>query len=185
MKILNLYSSLNGNTKKVAQEIEKGCMERSSFVDTINIDKVEDLVDILDYDLIFIGSGVYTWLPSKKMLRWVERQLEYARKSGLILPNSPKLRGKFACVYSTYAGPHTGKGEAVPAVKYMGQLFDHMGITIADEWYIPGEFIPPNMRSFNTNGRLGNIEGRPNKDDLKAIYEKTSGLIKSLENSIE
>lgn len=184
MKILNIYGSMNGNTEKVAKEIEKTCLESGHSVDTINAATEEKTVELLDYDLCIMGSGVYTWLPGKKVLKWIERQLEHARVSGLILPCSPKLPGKFACIYATYAGPHTGIGEAIPAVKYMGQLFDHLGITIADEWYVPGEFVPKSHQSFNTNGRLGNIQGRPNANDLKEISGKTQGLLKSISQSV-
>ncbi|MDY0362110.1 MAG: flavodoxin domain-containing protein [Desulforegulaceae bacterium] len=148
MKILNLYASLNGNTQKAAQQIEQACKDKGNNVDTVNISKSEENIDLLSYDLIFIGSGIYTWLPGKKMMKWIESQLEHARVNGLILPGSPRIPGKFVCVYATFAGPHTGKAEAVPGVKYMGQLFDHMGITIADEWYFPGEFFTKNNNQW-------------------------------------
>ncbi|MCB9494280.1 MAG: flavodoxin family protein [Desulfobacteraceae bacterium] len=185
MKILNIYSSLNGNTKKIAQEIEKACKDNGYNTDSVNISESADIIDLLSYDLCFMGSGIYTWLPGKKMMKWIESQLEDARVKGLILPGSPRVPGKFVCVYATFGGPHTGKAEAVPGVKYMGQLFDHMGITIADEWYIPGEFFPANKKQLNIQGRLGNIEGRPNAHDLKTVYEKTAGLLLSLKNTIK
>ena len=189
MKILNIYASLNGQTEKVAREIEKACIENGCMVATINVrESVQDqmqAVDLLKSDITFIGSGVYTWLPVKQMLKWIEIQLASARNNGLILPGSPRIPGKFACVYSTYAGPHTGEAEAIPAIKYMGQLFDHLGITIAGEWAIPGAFIPEKMQAMNTSGRLGNIEGRPNAHDLKMVREQTAGLIKSLEPAVK
>jgi len=185
MKILNLYSSSNGNTKKVAQEIEKACKDKGYDVDTINVAESGDIIDLLSYDLSFIGSGIYTWLPGKIMMKWISTQLEHARVSGSILPGSPRISGKFVCVYATFGGPHTGMSEAVPAVKYMGQLFDHMGITIADEWYIPGAFFPQKMQQLNINGRLGNIQGRPNSHDLKIVYEKTTGFLLSIKKTVE
>lgn len=185
MNILNIYASLNGQTEKVAREIEKAVLESGNSVSTVNVKTQKDVIDLLGYDVIFIGSGVYTWLPGKSMLGWIERQMDYARKNDLILPCSPKIPGKFACVYCTYAGPHTGEAEAVPAIKYMGQLFDHLGITIADEWSIPGAFVPKNMEHFNISGRLGNIEGRPNGEDLKQVREKTKGLLQYISFSIE
>ncbi|WP_291325515.1 flavodoxin domain-containing protein [Desulfovibrio sp. UCD-KL4C] len=184
MNILNMYASLNGQTEKVAFEIEKVVIEAGHAVTTINIEKQGDIIDLLEYDLTFIGSGVYTWLPGKGLLKWIEKQMDYARKNDLILPGSPKIPGKFACVYCTYAGPHTGEGEAIPAIKYMGQLFEHLGITVADEWSIVGAFVPEKMRHFNTCGRLGNIVGRPNAEDLRQVREKTKGVIDSLQLSI-
>lgn len=180
MNILNVYDSLNGQTEKVARTIEKACSDRGCSVNTVNVRTQERELDLLESDLTFIGSGVYTWLPGKPMLKWIDRHLTAARGQNLILPCSPRIPGKFVCVYCTYAGPHTGEAEAVPALKYMGQLFDHLGVTIAAEWAIPGAFIPPKMQSMNVNGRLGNIEGRPDQEDLRRVYEQTGGLLDSL-----
>ncbi|MFW5501478.1 MULTISPECIES: flavodoxin domain-containing protein [unclassified Maridesulfovibrio] len=184
MEILNLYGSLNGQTEKVALEIAKVAEQAGHNVSTVNLKKEGVIFDLLKYDLTFVGSGVYTWLPGKSVKDWIERQLGYARDNDLILPGSPRIPGKFACVYCTYAGPHTGEAEAIPAIKYMGQLFDHMGINVADEWSVVGAFVPGKMQHFNTSGRLGNIEGRPNADDLKQVREKTAGLLSSLQECI-
>ncbi|WP_419781807.1 flavodoxin domain-containing protein [Maridesulfovibrio sp.] len=183
MKILNIYGSLNGQTEKVALEIANVAELAGHDISTVNLNKEGVLFDLLNYDLIFIGSGVYTWLPGRSVKDWIDRQLGYARDNNLILPGSPRISGKFACVYCTYAGPHTGEAEAIPAIKYMGQLFDHMGITVADEWAVVGSFVPKKMQHFNTSGRLGNIEGRPNEEDLKQVREKTAGLLESISNS--
>ncbi|WP_319778822.1 flavodoxin domain-containing protein [Maridesulfovibrio sp.] len=180
MNILNLYGSLNGHTEKVAFEIEKAVAGAGHAIRTVNVKKDDSVIDLLEYDLTFIGSGVYTWLPGKPVLNWMEKQMAHARKNDLILPGSPRVPGKFVCVYCTYAGPHTGEAEAVPALKYMGQLFDHLGITVADEWSVVGAFVPEKMRHFNASGRLGNIEGRPNAEDLKQVREKTGGLLESI-----
>ncbi|KAF1077081.1 flavodoxin domain-containing protein [Halodesulfovibrio sp. MK-HDV] len=184
MNILNLYASLNGQTEKIAREIEKTALMGEHIVTTVNVKKQEDIIDLLAYDFIFIGSGVYTWLPGKAMLDWMKRQMDYIRKNDLILPGSPRTPGKFVCVYCTYAGPHTGEAEAIPAIKYMGQLFDHLGITIVDEWSIVGAFIPKKMHQLNISGRLGNIEGRPNDEDLRQVRERVKGMLNSLQVSI-
>ncbi len=184
MNILNLYASLNGNTQKVALEIEASAKDNGHAVTTVNLKKQNEVMDLLDADLTFIGSGVYTWLPDKSVMKWIDKQLEHCRNNALIAPGSPRIPGKSACIYCTYAGPHTGKAEATPAIKYMGQLFDHLGITIADEWSIPGAFVPQKMTHFNTSGRLGNIVGRPNAEDLRQIREKTKGLLEALAPSI-
>ena len=184
MNVLNLYASLNGQTEKVAKTIEQACSDTGCSVTTVNVREQKQELDLLQYDLTFIGSGVYTWLPGKQMLKWIGRQLDSARDKGLILPGSPRLPGKYACVYCTYAGPHTGEAEAVPAIKYMGQLFDHLGIAVFAEWSIPGAFVPEKMRAMNRNGRLGNIEDRPDARDLQDIAGRTSSLIEALTPAI-
>jgi hypothetical protein len=82
-------------------------------------------------------------------------------------------------VYCTYGGVHTGINEAIPAVKYMGQLFDHLGYTIIGEWYIIGEYLTEPLQSHSLHGRLGDIRGRPNAQDLRNLAEKVKGILKS------
>lgn len=185
MKVLNVYASLGGQTEKVAMQVEKAAKDAGCDVTTVNIKKDTPVLDLLSYDLTFIGSGVYSWLPGKVMLGWIDAQMAAANKAGQIQPNSPRVPGKFVSVYCTYGGPHTGEGEAIPAIKYMGQLFDHLGITVASEWSVPGAFVPEKLQKMNTCGRLGNIEGRPNANDLTDAFEKTKGLIESLRPVVE
>ncbi|MEF2229326.1 MAG: hypothetical protein V3571_00200 [Pseudodesulfovibrio sp.] len=184
IKVLNIFASLNGHTEKIHREIGRACSGLDCTVASLNVGTGDQPISLLEPDVIFIGSGVYTWLPGKGMLKWIDRQLKHAREEGLILPGSPRLCGKFACVYCTYGGPHTGEAEAVPALKYMGQLFDHLGIAVAAEWAIPGAFVPEKMRFMNERGRLGDIRDRPNSHDLRAVHERTIGLIESLRPTI-
>ena len=79
-------------------------------------------------------------------------------------------------MYSSFGGGHTGVNEAVPAVKYMGQLFDHLGYEILSEWYFVGEFHG-RLQHLSTTGRLGNIQGRPNEADLRDVYERVMGIL--------
>ena len=72
----------------------------------------------------------------------------------------------------TYGSMHTGINEAIPAVKFMGQLYDHMGYTIVAEWYIVGEYKTEGFQDRSISGRLGGIRGRPNTKDLKEVAEK-------------
>jgi len=67
MKILNLYFSATGNTEKVAKRIEKTLLEIGHEVETFNVTKDME-VKILQYDLVFMGSGVYTWMPGKPLM---------------------------------------------------------------------------------------------------------------------
>ncbi len=180
MKIFNIYASLTGQTKKLAQEIEKACLARQCELTSINVCQEQGVVPLLSADLCFIGSGVFTWLPGKAMMSWIETQLEFGRKEGQFLPGSPKRVGKFVCVYCTYGGPHTGEAEALPAIQYMGQLFDHLGSSLLAEWAFPCAFVPKNLQEMNTKGRLGNISNRPTTQDLQDVYQKTLGVQPSL-----
>jgi flavodoxin len=175
MKVLNLYFSATGNTQKVAQRIEETLLQMGHEVDTIKVTKDAE-VEILDYDFVFIGSGVYTWMPGKALVEFIGKQREKYRSDG-IKPASPKRPGKKAVIYCTFGGGHTGANEAVPAVKYMGQLFEHLGYDILAEWYIVGEFHGK-LEHLNKNGRLGNIKGRPNEADLLEVTEKVTGILR-------
>jgi multimeric flavodoxin WrbA len=175
MKILNLYYSATGNTDKIAGQIEKAIRKDGHEVTTVRAGKEMEL-DILAYDFVFIGSGVYMWMPGKPLIELINKLIERYRTEE-IKAASPRRLGRKVVVYCTYGGGHTGANEAVPAVKYMGQLFDHLGYEIISEWYIPGEFHGK-YENLNVEGRLGRISGRPNEADLQEIYEKVIGILK-------
>lgn len=175
MKVLNLYSSITGNTQKVAEKIEATVRQIGHEVETIKASKGVEL-NLLDYDFVFVGSGVYHWLPIKALMELIDQlRCKYVR-TGEIKPPSPRRPGKKAVVYCTYGGSHTGVNEAVPVVKYMGQLFDHLGFEIIDEWHIVGEFHGK-YQHLSASGRLGDIHGRPNEADLQNISQKVIGIM--------
>jgi hypothetical protein len=84
---------------------------------------------------------------------------------------------KKTVIYYTYADIHTGINEAVPAVKFIGQLFDHLGFTIVDEWYFIGDFKDEHMKKLNIGCRFGDITGRPSEHDLKQIEQKVKSIL--------
>lgn len=175
MRVLNLYFSSTGNTSKVADRIDTAVKSMGHDVDSIKISS-ETEIELMDYDMVFAGSGVYAWLPGKPMQDLFERLRKGYAKKGDIKPGAPRLPDKKAVMYCTYGGVHTGVNEAIPAVKYMGQLFDHLGFEILDEWYFVGEYNPAKMQDMSMNGRLGNIQGRPDDHDLKEVEEKVKGI---------
>ena len=178
MKALNLYFSATGNTEKIAKQIEKTLREQGLEVDSFKVAKDGDAEpDILAYDLVFAGSGVYTWLPGKPMMALYAKLREKYAREGEMKPASPRRQGRKAVVYCSYGGGHTGGNEAVPAVKYMAQLFDHLGYEVMDEWYFVGEYHGK-LRPMSVSGRLGNIEGRPNEADLREVSEKVVGILR-------
>jgi hypothetical protein len=177
MKILNLYFSSTGNTAKVAQRIAAAAENSGHQIDTQKITGAAE-VDLLSYDFIFCGSGVYQWLPGKGMQEFIQARLAHYAAAGEVKLASPRCPGKKAIVYCTYGGAHTGINEAVPAVKYLGQLFDHLGFEVVSEWYFVGEYpAQGRMKDFSALGRLGNIQGRPHDADLNDVAEKVKGVL--------
>ena len=130
-------------------------------------DSDPESIEILDYDFVFVGSGVYEWLPSKIMMEFLskchKKHLRNDLISGDVKPKAPRINGKKAVAYCTFGGSHTGVNEATPTTKYLGQLFDHLGFTILAEWYFVGEYHG-RFKALNEIGRMGDISGRPNEE---------------------
>ncbi len=89
-----------------------------------------------------------------------------------------EAQGKSALIFCTYSGPHTGIREALPAGKYMGQFFEHLGFIVVDEWYVVGEFH--GSEENNRMGRMGDIRGLPDEDDLERIRGRAKALASRL-----
>lgn len=176
MKVLNLFFSATGNTAKVAQTISDSVRQAGHQLDSVKISQDLDL-DLLAYDLIFVGSGVYEWLPGKPLIDLFTKLRRRYADQGEIQPAAPRRAGKKAVIYCTYGGCHTGVNEAIPAVKYMGQLFEHLGFDIVGEWYTVGEYHPEKYKDMSTRGRLGDIRGRPHEADLNEIAKKVKGIM--------
>jgi len=177
MRVLNLYFSATGNTEKVAMRIGEAVQEIGREVDTLKVTGKDIEIDILNYDFVFAGSGVYAQLPGKPLIELFKKLMQKYRKAGEVKPTSPRRPSAYVIVYCTYGGAHTGINEAIPAVKYMGQLFDHLGYTIMAEWYIVGEYKTERLRGHSVAGRLGDIRGRPNEEDLRDVAARVKGIL--------
>jgi len=177
MKSLILYDSIGGNTEKVAQRIYdtlKGTTNEVHFIKfTSKID-----VDFLEYDLIFLGSPVINWLPTKRMMDYVKKKLQFYNNQGKIIPSSPLISGKYGICFCTYAGTHIGENEALPMTMWLRSFLEHLGYSVLDQWHIVGQFH--NETDMNTQGRLGNILGRPNDKDLLDVENRTKGVVGAL-----
>ncbi|MGD9041964.1 MAG: flavodoxin domain-containing protein [Desulfobacteraceae bacterium] len=178
MNILNLYFSATGNTEKVALKIDETVQELGHNVNTLKITGKHMEIEILDYDFIFVGSGVYQQLPGKPLMELFRELLQSYVKRGEIKSGAPRRPNAKSIVYCTYGGAHTGVNEAIAAVKYMGQLLDHLGYTIVGEWYVVGEYNTERLRARSLDGRLGDIRGRPNEADLQDVAEKVKGILR-------
>jgi flavodoxin I len=183
MKILNLYCSITGNTKKVALEIEKAAKSLGVIdVTTIEVTKNSDpnSFNLLDFDFIFVGSGVYTWLPPQIMIDFCKDMLKKHVDRNDVKSCAPRIDKKRAVTYCTFGGAHTGVNEAIFAPKFLGQLLDHLGFEVIAEWLIEGQYNSENERfkQFNTEGRMGNITGRPNENDLQRVSSWVTGILK-------
>lgn len=174
MNALIVYWSKTGNTERVASAIQEG-LEKAG-VDVV-LKRVQDAeeVDFYAYDLVCIGFPSHQWRPPKPMDEFLNARFRAYSSQGRVKIGAPKVPGKSALVFCTYSGPHTGIREAIPAGVYAGQFFEHLGFTVLDEWYVVGEYH--GWEEGSTKGRLGDIRGRPNEEDLRKVKQDTRGLV--------
>ena len=176
-KALIIYYSQTGNTEKVARAIGEGCEKGGLKPDIKQIFDASDM-ELYDCDFLCVGTPVrHGFLPMPVTKFMSRRGTEYRNRDEVRL-NSQKIPGKNALVFVTYSGPHVGLSEALPAGKYLKQELEHLGFNVLDECYIVGEFH--GWKEGSTKGKLGDIRGRPNAQDLFEIEEKITNLIKGL-----
>jgi flavodoxin len=177
LKVLIIYWSATGNTEQVVNAIQRGLVNEKITPKVIKLPVVEE-VELYEYDLVLLGSPSYMFLPPEPVQQFIRKKMKYHREHGDVRPCAPKVPGKTAVVFCTYSGPHTGINEAIPACKYLGQFFEHLGFEIAGEWYIVGEFHGHD--DLSTKGVLGDIRGRPNEQDLSKVENDVRELVKSV-----
>ena len=182
MKAIIIYWSKTGNTEKVALAIQESLQETGM---SVSLKKVEDAgeIDFFAYDLICLGFPSYRWRPPKPVDEFLNSTFRAHRKEGRVKVSAPKLSDKNALIFCTYSGPHSGIREAIPAGLYAGQFFEHIGFTVLDELYVVGEFHGSFEES--TQGKLGDIRGRPNAEDISKVKADVTRLINRLEGSTE
>ena len=177
MKAAILYWSKTGNTQKVALAIDEALRAAGVQVALQRTAEATD-VDFFAYDLICLGFPSYQWSPPRPVVAFLQAKFAEYRTQGRVKVGAPKVPGRNALIFCTYSGPHTGLKEAVPAGKYAGQFFEHLGFTVLDEWYIVGEFH--GSEEASTLGRLGDIRGRPNAVDLRKVKQDVTHLLERL-----
>lgn len=180
MKALVLYDSLGGNTEKVADRIHKTLVQEGAESELVKVSENTDF-DLYQYDLLFLGSPVIMWGPTNTMRDFVIRKLREYHKDR-IYPSAPIRPGKFAVSFCTFSGTHIGENEAVPLTKWFSSFLGHLGCQIMAEWHIVGQFH--NKEEANIHGRLGDIRGRPNENDLMDVQNRVRGLLSGLASSM-
>jgi len=151
MNALIIYVSIHhGNTGKVAKAIAE--ILNAKLVNPWEI-KSEEL---LKYDLIGFGSGIYYWKHHRALFK--------------LIGNLPEMRGKKAFIFST-------AGINIPFINHR-KLRSALG---KKGFEIVGEF---SCRGWDTNGwleKIGGInKGHPNEKDLenaRRFAEKLKSMI--------
>ena len=177
MKAAVIYWSKTGNTEKVARAI-RGSLETAGVEVLFMRTEQAEEVDFYAYDLVCVGFPSYRWHPPKPVDDFLIAKFSRYHRQGCVKIGAPQVAGKNALIFCTYSGPHTGIREAIPAGKYVGQFFEHLGFTVLDEWYVLGEFHGSEAKS--TLGREGDIRGRPNEEDLRKVKHDTLRLLQRI-----
>jgi len=161
MKAVIIYWSKTGNTEKVAFAIKEGLEASGVKVLLKRTEEAKD-IDFYDYDLTCVGFPSYQWRPPEPVRVFLTSKFNEYRKQGRVKIGTPKVPGKNALIFCTYSGPHTGINEAIPAGKYVGQFFEHLGFTVLDEWYVVGESMA--QRNGARRGEWGISEDGPMRE---------------------
>ena len=180
MDAIIIYWSKTGNTEKVAKSIQDGLKDAGTNVSMLRVEDAGE-VDVYDYDLVCIGFPSYQWSLPKPVDKFLSSKFSAYRNQGRIKWGAPSVPGKNALIFCTYSGPHTGINEATPAGLYAGQFFEHLGFNVLDAWYVLGEFH--GSEEASTQGRMGDIRGLPNDEDLNKVKRDTTQIIKTIKES--
>jgi flavodoxin I len=171
LKILITYYSNTGNTEKVAKSIREGLEDKD--VDLIPIENVNPL-NLKNYDIIFLGSGIYASRVHKSLPDLVGSTSE--------LPSI----FIFFCTHASLTGYQDGfklvKKILEKSDSRIIGSFDCMGDNIG----IPEETqkmmlnrLPPEKRQ-EAEEHQKRLKGRPNAKDLSNAREFADSIIKNL-----
>ena len=97
MKVIVVYDSMFGNTKKVAEEIGKSISENKEREVSVNDVKKVKADEVFNYDLILVGSPNHMGGPSRPIKKFID---------GL---KKIDLKGKKVAVFDTYVKKNVGK----------------------------------------------------------------------------
>lgn len=180
MKAAIIYWSKGGNTEKTALAIQAGLDQEGMETLVMRTDDAQK-IDWYAYDLFCIGFPSYQWRPPKPVDQYLRARFAEYSKQGRVKVGAPPIPGKRVLVFCTYCGQHTGLNEATPAVQYAGQFFEHLGFAIVGEWYVVGQYH--GREAANTQGRLGDIRGRPNQTDLERVHGDAARLAQTIKSA--
>lgn len=151
MKSLIICKSIHhGNTLKIAQKIAE--------VLTAEIKKPNEikLEELLSYDLIGFGSGIYAFKHHKEILNLVKK--------------IPNLQGKPVFIFST-----SGVKNGIKYHKALRKILEKKNCQIL------GEFNCLGLDTFGPFKLIGGInKGRPNEKDLQKAHDFAQELKKQI-----
>jgi len=165
-----IYSSITGNTEKIAKAFERVLLEYGFQVDTIKAEDDEHGYVGFDYDLYVMGGGVIGGLPERNLIAAVGNgafgNVHLKSNKGLgfgCQPGTPTFgRGvklKKAVAFLTYEGSRRGPAEVAGPMSLLEIIMTDGGWNCIGEFACPGLKAVPD-RSFNMYQLLADELGK-------------------------
>ena len=170
MKVLVIYFSQSGNTKKLAEAIFEGIELTNKDISPV---KGVDPIKINDYDLVFVGSPIISF--------------DFAKPLKRILKKIPELKTSFA-LFCTHAAPIDYPQYWKEGFKKYGQELEKKGGKILGYFDTQGEQTPVTkqfVKEWNPEYAPKAIEasdGHPNEEDMTAAKKFAGEIIKKYYN---
>jgi len=152
-RILIVYYSRSGNTKKMAYLIQQGVMEEGVEVDTKNVKEVK-VDDLPKYDGIVIGSPTYYGGMASQVKDLLDKSIKY----------HGKLQDKVGGAFSSSA--NIGGGNETTVLDILQALLIHGMVVCGDssgDHYGPVAIEKPDKRSEKICIRYGKRVARLTK----------------------
>ncbi len=159
-KILVLYYSKTGNTKKLAKEIVKGVLKVKSVECILKSTSEVNKNDFLSADAIIAGSPVYFGTMAGELKQVFDKYVGLRNKMG----------DKVGAAFST-SGDESG-GKETTIISILQAMLIYGMIVVGDPLYASGHFGV-------------SCVGTPNKkttEDAKKLGERVALLVKKLKN---
>lgn len=192
-RALVLYASITGNTEMIAKALGGVCEKYNFAVDYVKIKPKMDWeanpIDVMDYDLVFLGSPIIAGLPYKEVNNLMGLQGDCCLKGnpmkmkptiqnpgipGVVDPPrgmTPGVKGEvcktvYGVAFVTYGGCTVGPAEAMPALSVLEEYFRVNGIRTIGKYACAGKEL--RHESVDTLGAMLKI----NIADAQALMQR-------------
>jgi flavodoxin len=143
-KPIVIYSTKGGNTKKVAEEI---ACELNCPIKEITKDIDPSSINLTEFDLVLIGTGIYRDHPNENMIRFLQ---------------SAELGNQQFALFITWLKLRTGDKDILSKI---GQLLERKGKKVLESYF--------ECKGDNPNGRPNSLEIDEAKKWARKVGKKT------------
>jgi flavodoxin len=170
LKILITYYSQTGNTEKVAKSIYEGCQGEDVELKPI---KEVDPSHLKNYDLVFLGSGIYASRVHKALVDLVKAAQELPPK--FIFFNTHASKQAYQDGFKLVKGKIAEFSQIIDEFDCCG---DNIGVPEAMRKSMLDR-LPEDKRK-EAEAHQEWLKGRPNEEDLQNAKEFAQSVLKKL-----